>query len=539
MTTTGNPSASAAKKSQMPEEKGAALLVALGIFLSRISGLIRERAFAHYFGNSMASDAFKAALRIPNFLQNLLGEGVLSASLIPVYAKLNAEGKVKEADEVVRVVGTLLALLSTALCTLGILVAPYLTAFVAPGFTGEKAALTTELVKIFFPGIGLLVMSAWCLGILNSHHKFFLSYAAPVLWNGAIIAATLYFGPRLSQEELVRRVGWGLVVGCAAQFLVQVPTVASLLLSHRPSLNYRLKNVQTVFKNFVPVSLARGVVQLSAWIDSMIASKLPEGAVSNISYAQTIYLLPVSLFGMAVSASELPQMSRALGDHAEISAYLKTRLERSLKQISFFVVPTSLAFLVLGDYIVGLLFQSGAFDHNATVLVWATLAGSSIGLIAGTQGRLLASAFYSLKDTRTPFYTSFVRVLITGVSGLILGLWLPKVSGIDPKWGPAGLTAGFGMAAWVEFLLLKSKLAKLIGKIPFDFSHWLKLWSAAVAAALASGMIRYFFEEQRLFFKGPLALVVFALFYVAITYAFKVPESISLLQRIKRVLPLS
>ena len=160
-----------------------AALVAAGILLSRIAGLIRQRVFAYYFGNSAAADAFTAAFRIPNFLQNLFGEGVLSASFIPVYSRLLAQGDRREADRVAGVVGSLLALATSLLVLLGVVLTPVLITLIAPGFTGETRLLTIRLVRILFPGAGLLVLSAWCLGILNSHHKFFLSYTAPVFWN--------------------------------------------------------------------------------------------------------------------------------------------------------------------------------------------------------------------------------------------------------------------------------------------------------------------------------------------------------------------
>jgi putative peptidoglycan lipid II flippase len=298
-----------------------AFFVALGIFLSRIAGLIRERTFAHYFGNSLAGDAFKAALKIPNFLQNLLGEGVLSASMIPVYASLRAQGKNQEADDTVRTVGTFLFFLTSLFCAMGILMAPFMIAVIAPGFEGEKAALTIQLVQIFFPGISLLVMSAWCLGILNTHRKFFLSYVAPVVWNVAIIASLIFYGNHYKQNQLAVYTAWGLVLGSALQLLIQLPSVSKLLLSWKPSFKTRSSGVSTVFRNFVPTALTRGVVQLSAYIDSMLASYLPTGAVSALAYAQTLYLLPVSLFGMSVSAAELPRMSEAVGDSLEVEEF--------------------------------------------------------------------------------------------------------------------------------------------------------------------------------------------------------------------------
>src|SRR5437588_2831861 len=192
-----------------------ATLVAAGMFLSKIAGLVRERVFAHYFGNSDAADVFRAAIRIPNFLQNLFGEGVLSASFIPVYARLRAVGEEEEASDVADAVATLLALVTAVLVLLGVLATPYIIDAIAPGFVGVKRELTVRLVRIFFPGAGLLVMSAWCLGILNSHGRFFLSYAAPIAWNAVMIATLIGFGRNHSEESLAIITAWGSVLGSA------------------------------------------------------------------------------------------------------------------------------------------------------------------------------------------------------------------------------------------------------------------------------------------------------------------------------------
>jgi putative peptidoglycan lipid II flippase len=157
------------------ESRNHAFLVGAGIFLSRIAGLVRERVFAHYFGNSGVADAFKAAFRIPNFLQNMFGEGVLSASFIPVYAKLLAHKDEEEARRTAGAVAGLLGLCVSIIVLVGVFATPILIYFIAPGFHDEKRELTIRLVRILFPGAGLLVLSAWCLGVLNSHRRVFVS----------------------------------------------------------------------------------------------------------------------------------------------------------------------------------------------------------------------------------------------------------------------------------------------------------------------------------------------------------------------------
>jgi putative peptidoglycan lipid II flippase len=314
-------------------------LVAAGILLSRLAGLVRQRVFSHYFGLAAEADAFTAALRIPNFLQNLFGEGVLSASFIPVYASLVACQDDEEAGRVAGAVGATLALLTSVLVLLGVLATPYLIDVIAPGFTGSTRELTIRIVRILFPGVGMLVVSAWCLGILNSHRRFFLSYTAPVIWNFAMIGTMLWFGPSVSPDRLAVLLAWGSVAGSALQFGVQLPSVLMLVKRLRPSLDTASQNVRTVMRNFVPVFISRGVVQVSAYVDSVLASLLPTGAVAALTNAQTLYVLPVSLFGMSVSAAELPAMSRAVGDENEIHAYLRRRLDGGLRQIAFFIVP--------------------------------------------------------------------------------------------------------------------------------------------------------------------------------------------------------
>src|SRR4030095_6019941 len=188
--------------SARPAQTRHAALVAAGILLSRIIGLVRERVFGFYFGVTDEADAFRAAFRIPNLLQNLFGEGVLSASFIPVYASLLADNDREEATRVAGAVFSILALVVSLVVLLGGVATPVLVDLIPAGFPAEKRELTVTLVRILFPGAGLLVLSAWCLGILNSHHKFFLSYAAPVLWNVAMIATLVWFGRRAALPDL-------------------------------------------------------------------------------------------------------------------------------------------------------------------------------------------------------------------------------------------------------------------------------------------------------------------------------------------------
>ncbi|MBA3968922.1 MAG: murein biosynthesis integral membrane protein MurJ, partial [Gemmatimonadetes bacterium] len=272
----------------------ASSMVAGGILLSRISGLVRERVFAQFFGTSLYADVFRAGLRMPNMLQNLLGEGTLSASFIPVYAELLEQGREEEAGKVAGAIFALLLAVAGALALVGVLLAEPLVSFLLPGFTGERRALTVAVSRILFPMTGILVLSAWSLGILNSHRRFFIPYFAPVLWNGAMITTLLVFGGRFDPARLVVALAWGALIGGALQFLIQLPWVLSLERNLRLSWGKGLAPVREAVKNAGPAILGRGVVQLSGWLDMVLASLLAVGAVAAIGYAQTIYVLPVS-----------------------------------------------------------------------------------------------------------------------------------------------------------------------------------------------------------------------------------------------------
>lgn len=523
-----------------PRRGGGAALVAAGILLSRLFGLVRNRLLGHYLGAGDAMDALTAAFKFPNILQNLFGEGVLSASFIPVYARLLAEGDDDEAGRVAGAIGALLALTSTVLVLVGILLAPVAIPLIAPGFVGDKRELTIVLVQIAFPGVGLLVLSAWTLGVLNSHRRFFLSYASPVAMNLVMIAALVWGGRSITdssmqQTTLAALVAWASVIGSVAQLLVQLPTVLRVEKRMRARLSIRDANVQTVLRNFVPVFIGRGVVQISAYADGVLASFVASGAVAILGYAQVIAVLPVSLFGMSVSAAELPAMSSELGSDEAISAALRQRLHDGLHRIAFYVVPSAVAFLVLGDVVAGALYQTGRIGREETVWLWSVLAGSAVGLLAGTLGRLYASTWYALRNTRTPLVYATLRVVLTIALGVLASLWLPRWLGVAPKWGVAGLTASAGVAAWLEFFLLRRSLVRRIGATGVDGRYVARLWACALLASLPALGTKFAIGTARPLLLGIVALPLYGVAYFAITTLLGVPEAGALTGRLRRL----
>lgn len=544
-----------------PSSAKGALLVAAGILASRLMGLVRERVFAHYLGSSTSAAAFRAAMRIPNFLQTLLGEGVLSASFIPVYASLIGKGEREEADRLASAIFALLSAVVLGLVGAGLLFAPQLVDLIVGGFPDRTRELTITLVRILFPGTGFLVLSAWCLGILNSHRKFFLSYVAPVIWNAAIIGALLGFGGHTDLPRLAELAAWGTVAGGALQLGVQAPSVLGLIGRFRPALELARASVRAVLRSFFPVLLGRGVIQVSAFLDAWISSWLPERAMAALAYAQTLYLLPVSLFGMAVSAAELPAMSQVTGHAEEVSAKLRARIEAALGRILFFVVPSSVALLMLGDVIGAVLFQTGRFDGREARYLWYLLAGASIGLVATTTGRLYSSAFYALRDTRTPLVFAIARLVVSATLGYLGALRLPAALGVPGELGAVAILVASGIAAWIERTLLLRALEARIGPIGATGPARRRLL-ALHAAALGGGVLglgvkllltRTFGADPAALGEwggallpaphlqpivaGVLVLGAFGAGYLAVATALGVEQVRELLVRVKRRLP--
>lgn len=485
------------------------------MLLSRVAGLARQTIFSSVFGLSLEADVFQAALRIPNFLQNLFGDGVLSASMIPVYARLvKAKGQ-EDADRVARAVLALLAVTISVIVLLGVLFTPMVVDLVATGFRSDpyKRNLTITLVRIMFPGVGLLVGSAWCLAILNTHGKFFNSYAAPTLWNAAIIVGLLWF-PGHDPSKVAIGAAWGSVVGSVLQLLAQLPQVMRVMSSGWRTTRFTVTpDVREVLTMAGPVILSRGAIQVSAFIDAWIASFLGNGPMAALANAQSLYMFPVSMFGMAVASASLPAMSSV--DHSKGSRALIDHLINGQRLLLVLMVPSVMGFLAFGDVMSGVVFEHGKFTHDNSRFVWFILAGSAVGLIATTIGRFYASAFYALGDSKTPARFAFIRIALVIGLGVAMAFGGPWLFGVDLRWGTVGLTLSAGMAGWVEFALLRRALRRLISDFNVPAGFLLKCWAAAiVAAALATGL-RWALPESLGLIRYLTILFVFGSLYLA------------------------
>jgi putative peptidoglycan lipid II flippase len=458
-----------------------AALVTAGIILSRLFGLVRQRLVGHYFGLSAYADVLAVAFRIGNITQNLLGEGTLSASFIPVYARSRAAGRPVEATRfALAALGFLLAAAGTA-SAVGVVLAPLLTRAIASGFQGERLALTTAAVRVLFPMTGLLVLSAWGLGVLNAHRRFFLPYAAPVLWSLAQIAALLIFGEGLGArgEPLMMALVWGALAGAVLQLAVLLPAARALLGGLRPHLDRHDPNLREAARRLPGVLLGRGVIQLSGLIDTELVSFLGAGDQAAMNAAQLIYLLPMSILGTGEAAAALPEMASDTADTdvARRNESIRRRLGASLSRVTVLTVPASLVLALLGAEVIRVLLQSGSFDQAATARVESVVFAYSFALLGNASARVLTTAAYALGDTKTPARYAVYRVVASTVGSLILMQSL----------GVVGVVVGAVIAAWVETLALGRKLGRDLGGLGLEqipVGRVAALGAASIAPAL-------------------------------------------------------
>lgn len=469
-------------------------LVAAGILLSRVAGLAREVVLGVAFrGLSPQADAFRFAMRIPNVLQNLLGEGALSASFIPVYARLVEEGEEGEADQVAGTVAALLALAASVLVAGGVLLAdPLVRFFTSWEQDPDQLRLAVTLTRITTVGLGFLVLSAWCLGVLNSHRQFFLPYVAPVIWNAlqiVVLAMAVVAGWEL--DDIAIAAAWAVLAGGFVQFAIQYPRVRRLSPKLWQSVR-RSNDVDEILRRFVPAVGSRGVVQISSFVDLFLAGALTFGALSAYTFALPLYLLPISVFGFSVAASELAEMSRRSGTEASVAARIQPALRRVIVPAGFIIA----AYLAAGRPIVDGLYGwisrllDRGFSAEDVTIVSLVVGSFALGLPAAMTARITQNTLYSVGEVRGPARIAVARLCVATVVSLVLMLqldWLFIVDGTNverlgevPHWPPwervpearrldrtgpphlgaVGLALGASTAAWSEWWLLRRMLAK-------------------------------------------------------------------------------
>ena len=400
----------------------AAGIVSAAVFLSRITGLVRETVLAALFGASAAYDAFLIGFRIPNLARDLFAEGALSSAFVPVFTQhLTTKGR-REAAVLSNLVATALTLIVGGLCVLGIFLSPRLVALLAPGFAEVpgKYPLAVLLTQIMFPFLLLVALAAQAMGILNANGQFGIPALSSTFFNIASlgIGLTLGFfaGPALG-FSLIESMAYGVVFGGAVQLLVQVPSLLRAGFAFRPAWNWSHPGLRQIMRLMGPAIIGNAAVQVNVMVNTYFASGITnaEGHVINgpvtwLNCAFRFMQLPLGLFGVAIASATLPAISRSAA-RGELDQFRYT-LSRSLSLVFLLTIPSAVGLAVLGESMIGAIYEWGRFQAADTRQTALALAAYAIGLAGYSAIKILAPAFYALNDSRTPMLVSLASILI-------------------------------------------------------------------------------------------------------------------------------
>jgi putative peptidoglycan lipid II flippase len=503
-------------------------VVSSATFLSRVLGLVREQVFAYLFGAGFATDAFIAAFRIPNLLRDLFAEGALSSAFIPVFTDhLHNQGK-QRAWELANLVLSLLVVVVSVIVLLGIVFSPYIVRVIAPGFAEEagKQQLTALLSRIMFPFLLLIALAALAMGILNTFRRFGIPALAPAMLNLGMIAGGVLLSPLF--DPPIIGMALGVLLGGFGQMAIQIPSLWKIGFRFRLGINLRDPGVRRILLLMAPATLGLASTQVNIFVNTLIASLLPQGSVSYLNYSFRLMQFPIGVFGVAVATVTFPIVS-AYAAKKQKGELLST-FSSSLKLVFFLSIPSAVFLAVASRPVISVLFQHGRFNFLDTMATSQALVFYCIGLFAYSSVRLTASTFYAMGDTKTPVKTSAVAVAVN--IGLNLLLMRPL--------GFRGLALAASVAAMTNLFLLLRILHRRSG--PLDLRDiWttsLKILSAAAVMGLAMWAFLAFWGVDLEI--GSLAEKVLQLAVVLITglFSFLVCSYILQLKELDRILQL-
>lgn len=458
-------------------------VISAAVFLSRITGLVRETVFAGLFGSGLAYDAFVAAFRIPNLLRDLLAEGALSSAFVTVFSQtLSARGEPAAYDLSNRLT-TLLTPVLTLVCLCGTLFAPQLVDALFPGYAEieGKKELTVLLTRIMMPFLLFIALAAKAMGVLNSRERFGIPALASAFFNVASVGGGLVIGfvlgPRLNIEPIVG-MAIGTLLGGMVQYYCQVPSLRRLGLRFRPRFDFFNPALRQMLRLMGPAVIGAAAVQVNVMVNSVFASEIRDfsgeiinGPVAWLSYAFRLMQFPLGLFGVAVASATLPLISRDVGS-GRITEFRET-LSRSLGLVFLLTMPSAVGLIVLSRPIVGVIFQRGEFTANDTEQTALALSFYCLGLVAYAAIKVLTPAFYALNNVRAPVMISVFSILLN----YSLNRFFLETMG----WGHWALAFSTSLVAALNFVLLLVFMRAAIGRI-----EGRRLLTAALKIGLAS-----------------------------------------------------
>lgn len=467
----------------MTEEKKiakAASIVGSATFLSRILGFARDAVTAYIFGAGMAADAFFVAYRIPNLLRRLVGEGALTVAFIPVFTDELSKGSKEDAKKLVSTAFTLFSIILVILTVLGIIFSGWIVAVISPGFadTPEKLSLTVSLAQWMFPFLLFISLAALAMGVLNSLKHFAAPAFSPVFFNISIISCAVFLAGYMT--EPVYALAIGVVIGGFLQVAYQMPYLKRF--DMLPSLSFDFSNppIKKILFLMIPSTVGVAVYQISIFITTRFASTLPEGSVSYLYYADRVMEFPLGIFGIAVATAVLPSFSEYAAK--EDWQNFKQSLSFAIRLVMFISIPATVGLIALGFPIVTMLFQRGEFSQDAARNTAFALYFYAVGLAFFSGTRIIASAFYSLKDTLTPVVVAAICLIFNVIAALLL--MKPLLHG--------GLALATTLASMLNFILLFIILRKRLGRI--DARNIISSSVKVGIASLIMGVVVYMFS---------------------------------------------
>lgn len=470
----------------------------IGFFtlLSRITGMLRDVVIGSVFGAGMQTDAFFVAFRIPNLLRRLVGEGASTAALVPVFTEYLTHRSRAEAMELVRALWGIGLLLLGLLTVIGMYYAAPLVQVFAPGFTGDKLALTTTLTRTMFVYLFCIGGVALAMGILHALRHFAAPAFAPVLFNLAVLACALWLSNWLAEPIL--SLAYGVVIGGVCQLLWQAPALLRLHVPLLPRWQPRHPALRRIAVLLLPLLFGTGIYQINQIVSTLLASLLAEGSVSALWYATRLFEFPVGVFVTALSTAALPSL--AVQAQRRDLLNLRDHLGFALRLVNLVTLPAAVGLIILAEPLASVLFFRGAFDAHDVKETAIALQGYAVGLWAVAATRILSACLYALQDTRTPvlggttaFLTKIVFSLMfmgsvslaadAGTVAQAFARWSSAMMVVS--WGAGGLALATSLSAFVNLIVQAVLLYRHLGAFPW--AAWLSslMWSLTGCVAMA------------------------------------------------------
>ncbi len=490
-------------------------IVSIAVMFSRVFGLAREMVFSRLIGAGFLYDAFTVGFRIPNLLRDLFAEGALSAAFVKVFTDYQVNKGEREAWRLASLVFNLLAVILSAVCLLGILLAPYYVPLIAWGFPPEKAALAVTLTQIMFPFILLVALAAVAMGILNTKGRFGVPASASTAFNivsiitGLALAYYLSGGgwdisndkdaiPAMPAQWAIIGMAIGTLIGGAAQLLIQVPSLFKVGFRFLPAISFSDEGIKRVMRLMGPAIIGTSAVQVKVLVDTFVVSGI-DGGNSWLPYSFRLMQFPIGLFGVALGTAAIPTLSR-LASENNLQKFRST-LSNALTLVFLMTIPSACGLIVLGEPIIRLIYEGGRFSAVDTDMTAWALAGYSVGLAAYSAIKILSPSFYALDDAKTPMYVSLASILVHAPSsyGLMLLFSTIGVSEARPNgYGHVGVALATSIVALVNFaalgFLMRRKIKRLEGRM--IFSSLIKILIASALMSAVCYMSYYFLTNM-------------------------------------------